>query len=282
MDNLSERAVLVSLEISSWNGRKIDKNITADVINQPSAMPESGSFSKKLISKSAFSKITSINNEIRSYYKTNTLSWENGVRRLLPSTKITEFTAKMREFETRLEEAVEEFIQSYQYHIMEAQANLNGMFDQNDYPSEADVRAKFGMKFDFHNIDSPNDFRCKIDDNIKSQIQEKMKESLNEKYSTSINRLLKKIYNVVKTFNEKLSDMDSVFRNSLVDNIENLISIIPDLNFMNDPKIAAISEQIQNDICRFDPEILRKDKSARQEAVKASADILLTMGEIYA
>ena len=138
------------------------------------------------------------------------------------------------------------------------------------------------MKFDFHNIDAPNDFRCKIDENVKIQIQEKMRNSLNEKYAMSINRLLKRIYNVIKTFNEKLADMDSVFRNSLIHNIENIIAIIPDLNFMDDPKVTAIAEQIQNDICRFDPELLRKDKSARQEAIKASADILLTMGEIYA
>ena len=81
---------------------------------------------------------------------------------------------------------------------------------------------------------------------------------------------------------EKLADEDAIFRDSLIGNIEELVSILPDLNVADDPNLAKLTENIQENICRFDADILRNNKEARKEAVMASKDILNTIESVYA
>ena len=282
MDNFSNRAVLVSLDISHWSGRCVDKGISDDVILQHNASSDSGSFSKRLIAKEYLSEIAKVNNEARKYYKENTMAWETGKRRLLPSKKITEFTAKMREFEQRHEDATSVFISNYVTYKNDAQQFLNGMYNPADYPDESEIGSKFSISYELTNIDSPDDFRCEIDESVKEDIKNKMKKSLESKYNESMNKLYQRIHGVIKAFNEKLSDENARFKRAIVDNIEDLVKILPDLNFMDDPKVTILTQQIQNDLCRFDPDQLRNDKAARKEAVEASASIMETMEELYA
>ena len=282
MDNLSKRAVLVSLEISHWSARCVDKKVSDEVLLNNSAESDSGSFSKRLIAKDYLSEITKVNNEARKYFKKNTMAWETGKRRLLPSKKITEFTEKMRELKEQHEDVCKVFVDNYETYMTEAQTFLNGLFNPADYPSKDEVEKKFGFEYEFTNIDSPDDFRCAVSEDVKEEIQQKMQDKVTEKLTMSINRLYQKIHSLLKKFEEKLSDEDAVFRNSLIDNIEDLVAMLPDMNIMEDAKLKELTDKIANEICRFDADQLRKDKAARREAVEASRSIMDTMGELYA
>jgi len=282
MDNLSKRAVLVSLEINHWSGRCVDKKVSDEVLTSNNADSDSGSFSKRLIAKEYLSEISKINNEARKYFKENTMAWESGKRRLLPSKKITEFTDFMRNLEDKHAEACQVFVDNYNTYMNDAQAFLNGLYNPADYPPQDEIAEKFGLKYEFTNIDSPNDFRCEVSEEVKNEIQERMKASLEKKFNGSMQNLYKKIYELLRKFGDRLSNEDAQFKKGLFENIEDLVRILPNMNIMDDPKLAEITERIQNDICRFDVEQLRHDKVARKEAVQASQSIIETMGELYA
>jgi len=282
MDNLSKRAVLVSLEINHWSGRCVDKKVSDEVLLQNQAEADSGSFSKRLIAKEYLSEISKINNEARKYFKEHTMAWESGKRRLLPSKKITKFTEFMRELEEKHADACQVFVDNYETYITEAEDFLNGLYNPADYPPKSEIAGKFGLSYEFTNIDSPNDFRCEVSEEVKQEIQEQMQKSMEKKYTGSMQVLYKKISDLLKNFSDRLSDEDAQFKKGLFENIEDLVAMLPDMNIMDDPKLSEITERIQNDVCRFDVEQLRHDKAARKEAVTASQSILETMGELYA
>jgi len=277
MDNLSERASLVALNITTWSGRCVDKEISQDVLRQHMATDDAGSFSKRLMPKDALKPISAVLNEARRYYKAKTLAWEDGKNRLLPATLITEFHETMRDYQVKLEDAADEFLQSYDRYKQDAQIILNGLYKEGDYPSREELKNKFTMDYPLSNITDPNDFRCEVSEDLKQKIQANMKANLDEKYSHSIKKLYERIFTVIKKFNERLQEEDSKFHTSLVGNIEDLVSLMPDLNFMNDSKITTLTDQIQNEICRFSVGDLRYNAEARKEAVKASSDIMDTM-----
>ncbi len=58
------------------------------------------------------------------------------------------------------------------------------------------------------------------------------------------------------------------FKNSLVNNIADLVDILPEMNLTNDPKLAEIAEKIKQDICVFDPEELRNDEQTRKRPLR--------------
>jgi len=286
MDNLSKRATLVSLKSRKWTGRCVDKQISQEVLYQHSAKDEAGSFSKRLVNKDCLKEISRIMNQARNYYKEKTLAWEDGKFRLLPVKFATEFMEKMREYEAELDIAVKDFINSYDEYKEQAKDMLNGMYNEGDYPSTRDLVEKFSLKHEFQNISDPEDFRCEVSDEIKEQIRSNMKNQLEEKYTDSMKRLYERIYDVIKNFNEKLKESlerdDFRFFKAMITNIEDLVAILPDMNLMDDEKLTEMTDLIQKEICRFDIKELKHSKESRDQAIKASSDILTAIERVYA
>jgi len=282
MDNLSKRAMLVSLKISSWSARCVDKKVTDSVLCDNQAREDAGSFSKRLLEKDTLKNIAAILNDVRKIYREKTLAWKDGETRLLPVKFVTEFKDKMRTAEVDLDREVGIFTDSYDEYKENAKQMLNGMYNADDYPPVEKIASKFTITHKFSNISDPSDFRCEVSEEIKDSIKDSMKKDLEEQYKFSMKKLHERIFSVVKHFNERLSEESPIFHKSLINNIEELVSILPDLNFMDDDIITALTIQIQNELCRFTPDELRENKDLRLEAAKASADILATMEACYA
>jgi len=284
MDNLTTRATLVSLKTSKWTGRCIDKDISQDVLIREGATEEAGRFSKRLLPKDALKEITTVVNSARKYYKDKTLAWEEGKYRLLPTKFATEFRTQMAEFKASLDIAVKDFINDYKDFKSEAKQMLNGMYKEGDYPSENDLYEKFQLKYTMQGISDPKDFRCDIPENIKKEIQKEMQEELESQYAASLKKLYQRIYNVIKPFHdtiEKANKEDVRLFKSLIGNIEDLVSLLPDLNIMGEKKLEELTELIQNELCRFDIDDLKKNKESREEAIKASTDVLAALEQVY-
>jgi hypothetical protein len=285
MDNISKRASLVSLKISTWTGRCVDKKVSADVLYQHNATEDCGRFSKRLLPKEALKDISAINTEARKYYKEMTLAWEDGVSRLLPVKFATEFEEKMREFDGKLDTAVTEFINNYQTYKTDAQTALNGLYNEGDYPSLEDIEHKFKIAHELSIIADPEDFRCEVSDEVKESIQSSMRKTIESKYTTSMKKLYERIHIVLNRFNTTLANTEAKFNKSLVENIQDLVALLPDLNFMDDQNLTDLTARIKEEICNYSPTELRSSSLSRDSAVKKSAQILDTMSameEMYA
>ncbi len=282
MNNLSERAMLVSLEISNWGNRCVDKEVSEEVTSRHSADKNAGTFSKNLLNKKHLGDIIAINNKARKLFKENTLAWSDRKARLLPSNLFSELSKTLADLKDQHSTHVEEFLNNYDHYISEAQSSLNGLFNIKDYPSLSELQDKFKFDYSFDPLSDPKDFRCSIDESLKQQIQEDIKRRTEEKYNAAINKLWLQLSDVIAKFNEKLADEDAKFKNTLVYNITNLVDLLPSLNVMDDPKLNDIANRINKELCVFDPESLRHDKDVRKQAVDSSKEILDTIGAMYA
>ena len=281
LNNLSNRSMLTTLEISSWSGRCIDKDISADIINQNMAQKDAGAFTKRLVNKDALKEISTISNEARKMHKQLTLSWTDKKARLIPMSLVNEHLTLMREFQNKQEQAVDNFIINYNDCIEEAKGILGQMFNASDYPSEEEVKDKFMFSFNHEPLPQIDDFRCEIDNDLKKVLQENMESNFNDRISKSIKKLWQKIYKIIKTMHEKLKDENGKFHKTLLGNVQELVNLLPDLNVTNDKALTEMTEKIQNELCIFDIEDLRLNKETRQEAVNVSKNILDTMETFY-
>ena len=77
MNRLSERALLVTLHISSWGGMMIDREVTDEVNESHKASKEAGRYNKRLIASKFFSEVSTADNHARTAHRVLTLPWED-------------------------------------------------------------------------------------------------------------------------------------------------------------------------------------------------------------
>jgi hypothetical protein len=78
------------------------------------------------------------------------------------------------------------------------------------------------------------------------------------------------------------SDRTGIFRDSLVNNIKELVNIIPALNLTETPEIEAMRVKLLRQLCASPPEELRQSPLVRQHVLDRANAILKEVSEFLA
>src|SRR6476660_2939846 len=111
---LTERALLVSLQIHEWGAQRFDRFVSDQVARDHGAEPTAaGRYTKFLIPKEFLAPIRTVRNEARALHRELTLPWLDDGFRILPVSLHLQYTEKFQRLRTRFETAVTEFIAAY-------------------------------------------------------------------------------------------------------------------------------------------------------------------------
>lgn len=263
MSDIITKALLVRLSISIFNSKRQDKKITNDVINQHNVTKDAGRWIKNLIDPSKLEKIVTIAQQARIENYNLSLPWDNDGIRILPITMYNDYAEKLRKLCAKFTYECENFVTNYPAYVQEAKENLNGMFNPNEYPTQEAIKAKFGFNLDFSPLPDADDFRI----NLKSDEMQTIKTSLENRVSLALeaaNRdLWSRLIDPIKHLSEKLKDEKSIFRNSIIENIKEIVSLVPSLNISDDANFKPMIEDIKKSILSIDAEMLRENKTVR-------------------
>ena len=94
---------------------------------------------------------------------------------------------------------------------------------------------------------------------------------------TAMADLWTRLHDVVSKMAERLGTKDAIFRDSLVDNVAELVDLLPRLNLTGDARLDAMRREVADKLLVYEPETLRKDGGARKETARAAEDILAAM-----
>jgi hypothetical protein len=67
---------------------------------------------------------------------------------------------------------------------------------------------------------------------------------------------------------------EGTFRDSLVENIRELVPLLESFNLTDDKALAALTKRIAKELCESDADVLREDEKTRKAVAKAAEDIL--------
>src|SRR5438067_597619 len=126
MKNLSEKAILVDLTISSWSASKYDKKVTKEVEEDYNAK-NAGRFNKILIARKDLEDLNKIANDARHFHRKNTLPWSDSGDRLLPATNYFYYINELRGYKQNFDDAVNNFINAYPDLKADAKNRLHNM-----------------------------------------------------------------------------------------------------------------------------------------------------------
>lgn len=286
--DITTKAMLVSLTIKSWSGSKIDKRVGQDVAAREGADSDAGAYSKKLVAKDSLAEVKAIAGEARALHYEYTLPWSQDGARILPSAMHAKYSADMRVLQDKFEFAVKGFMSDYDGQILLAKRRLGGMFVEADYPSSHDIESKFSWDINVMPIPSGNDFRVGLSEDMTKAIRQDIESKTGKAVQDATRSLFDRVAKTIGHMAESLEDYGEVvengkikkinpFRDSVVNNIKELVDLLPALNITGDSALILMTENIKNSLLNASAQDLREDPALRRDVARDARKVLEDM-----
>lgn len=271
--NLSDRALLVQLSVSQWTARKYDKKVTNEVATAHGTTTAAGRYNKSLLPMNDYlDRVHKKTTHIRTKFYENTLPWGIEGTMMLPTSNYLQFMTDFRKEKGEWQYLVDQFVGNYDQLRLDAKRLLGSLYDDADYPDETDVSRKF--KMDMAIFPVPNtDFRVAIASDELTRIQQDVEKRIADAQTTAMKEVWDRLYDRVKHMAEKLADPKAIFRDTMVENTKELCALLPRLNFMDDPNLEQLRQQVEASLLKH-PEALRNDPDLRRDTAAEAKAIM--------
>ena len=283
--DLSARAMLVDLRISAWSARKFDKAATREVAQAHGAREDVGRYTKRLIGPgSVLDRINKAHSAARAEHYALTLPWLDTGARILSSPAYFPYSQRMRKAQGAIEDLVIDFAHEYPQLVSEARLRLNGLYNPDDYP--ADIRDKFAFGFNVFPMPTAQDFRADLGAVEVNRLKAQMETDFAARIENSMKDIWQRLYAVVSKMAQSLrayqvtaDGVAAPFRDSLVANIKDVLSLVPLLNITNDAAITATALQIEDELTTLSADQLRCSKYDREKTAEKAEAIARQMAD---
>lgn len=273
--SLSSRALLVSVNISQWVGRKLDKRATETANNAHHAESTAGNYTKKLLPAAIeLEQVATIASQARKYYYEQTLPWMSDGTRIISGKNYLNFQSEMRVIRAKFDSAVKNFVLAYPTLKKEAEKKLGDLFNSQEYPNEYDITNRFNIEVNFLPMPDSKDFRVAVAESEKKEFERKIKEI----ESVAMREASQRLLDVIKSATERLNDPKAIFRDSMLSNISDMAELIPVLNISDDSQLSQISLDAKALIDSLDAKTVRTNSGEREKTRLALSEIESRMG----
>jgi hypothetical protein len=271
--NLNDRALLVQLSVSQWTARKYDKKVTNEVASAHGTTTAAGRYNKSLLPMNDYlDRVHKKTTHIRTKFYENTLPWGIEGTMMLPTSNYLQFMTDFRKEKGEWQYLVNEFVSNYDQLRLDAKRLLGSLYDDADYPDESDVARKFNMDMAIFPVPS-TDFRVAIASDELTRIQQDVEKRIADAQTTAMKEVWDRLYDRVKHMAEKLADPKAIFRDTMVENTKELCALLPRLNFMDDPNLEQLRQQVEASLLKH-PEALRNDPDLRRDTAAEAKAIM--------
>jgi len=279
--DISARGLLVNTNVRVWTGEKRDRAITREICSLKGAEDNAVRANKSLLGEH-IRGVQTAERTVRHAVNERTLPWMDDGTRILKGAAFIGFTEAMAEPVRLFDEAVDAFIAAYPEIIYEARRRLGAAYDERDFPSQGRLRERFGVKLTYLPVPSSDDFRVTLSDAEIAAVRRNAEDALRTTVNDAVRSLLDRLQEPVARMATRLrlfrrtagGKVQHPFRDSLVDNVREIVRIAPSLNLMDDPRIAELCADIERSLTAHDPDELRGSALLR-ETVAEEADAIL-------
>lgn len=270
--NVAERAMLVRLSISTWSGRKFDKQVTAETNRQHEADARAARVNKDLmVGAVELQRVISAAGAARAEHYAQTLPWSDEGWALLPTENYLAYTKAMRVRFAEMDLALVAFYDAYPRLVAEGKRKQGKMAKDGDYPKVEDIRSRFGRSIEISPVPSAGDLRVDlpadrikaIEAGITARVEGAVKEAMDDAW--------RRLYEAVSHIKAKLSEDKPRIYDTLITNAEAIVEVLARLNVSGDEKLEKMRRQVERELAGIDPDDLRGDGEGARKMRKATA-----------
>ncbi len=277
---LVERAMVMNLSISRWEGKRLDKEASQRVTESAGARADVARVNKHLVPKEALAPVITASNAVRDHFYTSTLPWRDNGDRLMTRLLYTSFIEQHERLKAEFYAAVDQFLcVDYPSAVAQAEFRMGDLFKRDDYPSAAVLRSKFTIVLDIEPVTTSNDFRVQIDSDHVEKVKSAMEDAAMRRVQAAQADVWRRLLEKVGRFQERLAGTTedgkpAVFRDTTVDNLHELVEMIPGLNVLDDPNIEQMRQDIIAKLGGHTAADIRKDPELREDLAGDAKAIL--------
>jgi hypothetical protein len=277
--SFKERAVLVSLTVSKPRLTKKDNKATVDAELANNARG-AGRYVKDLYPKHLIDPIIQVENDARAYMYGLTLPWNKG-QHLLPCVRFMEFAERMGKFELAFGQAVTAFLNNYSNVLTQAQETQGSLFNAEEYPDLSELRAQFSLNVRYFPVADAGDFRVQVAEDVLARLKSDAEAQIRESLADTMREPYQRLYEAVARIYTQCSKEDGRIYDTLMDNLDHLLDVLPDLNFVGDTRLDELIEDCRSRIA-VHPDMLRVEKEKRRDVAAEAKAILEKMAGFMA
>ena len=199
------------------------------------------------------------------------LPWSQDGARILTTAMFADYSANMRTLRGAFSRVVEEFVEDYPRLKQAAKRELNGMYNEGDYPTN--IGAKFGVDVVIMPLPDSQDFRATLSEDTVADIKKDIQAELHKTTQLAMREPYERLYSHISRIVMRLSDNKAVFRDTLITGLADLCAILPGLNLTDDPRLDDLRRRAEKMITHLDPQDLRDVPSVRRDVAREAAQI---------
>jgi hypothetical protein len=276
---IANTSMLVNISISVWTGRKLDKQVSAEVDTAKATKTRAGNYHKNLFAGvDELAAVGRVAGKIRNWHAEQTLPWSDGGDRLLTMQNYTRYKKDLRILEQEFNDAVRVFCGKYSTLISAQAFTMGALFDRSEYPDVGDIASKFALRYTFSPVPETGDWRVDANANDKQELEDQYEKAYNDRLGATTKDLWNRLHGVLTHMADRLADAPDgerkIFRDSLLETPVKLCELLTRLNITNDPNLEAARRSLESAVCGIDVKDLRESQGARLEVKTQVEEIL--------
>lgn len=276
---IASSAMLVELGLASWSARKLDKKASEDVVRSNNANKGVARVNKDLLGNcSELTAIHKYDANLRSLHYRYTLPWsDTNPARLLPLKAYDTYVHDMSRALQEREKLIDAFISAYDWEIAQARVKLGDLFDPNEYPSRENVRSRFRSALNFLPMPDSGNWLLDASEETARMLRTQCEQLIGERVKFAMSDVWSRLHDALSRMSERLDysdDAKKIFRDSLVDNVHEVIDVLKVANLTGDPAMEEARQRLEIAMKGVSPEGLREDAGLRRQTKSAVDDIM--------
>jgi len=291
MTALNEKATLIWIEGSVWRAVTQDRTATDGAADLFDTTGKWVMASTRLVDPEVLKRSRRILSQARNYLAGKSPgmndgktipgglpAWDGKGQYILPNILNEQVTRNLGAFQSAFSDAVEELRAVLPTAIETARSENPKLFDENNYGSIDELIGRFTFKIDRSIIPDSGDIRIEASREFVDAMKATIESRSTKKLKEVADHTVKTVIDVATHLAESLENYDpdkkgnSPFRDSTVDKVRDLISVIPALNINNDPHLDKVRTDLVDAVGNKSAKELREDDEDRKEvAAKARA-----------
>ena len=251
----------------------------------------------------ALEAIKSLRGEVRNWFNTVTLPWDDNGRRLITTAQYLTVTGQAARYEQRFNDLVRVFVHTYSTEISKQAFEMGALFDRSEYPPESEVSAKFRFSFTVEPVPESGDFRVDIGLAAAADLRDQYDKAMQARVAGAMADAWDRVKTQVEWVKERMTavlehDPDAVEQveerddtgavvsveikkkrrpklyDSMLEQGLELTALLRDLNVTNDPKLEAARQALETALSRVDMDSLKESPELQRATRSAMQNIL--------
>ena len=280
MSIISERAVLVRLNISVWTANKLDRTATNQVLAHNKAASNAAQVRKNLMAGTRERKdISDFAAMSRLWHNQWSLPWADVKGdRLLPTSLFLDYKSQQNVRKAEFIMKVSKFKDNYSTHIENSKLHLGDLFNQSDYPSREELNEKFKWVFTVTPVPASGHFLVDLPAEEMEEMRASCDADVERRVEEAVEAARERFHKQVSDMSEKLVETDGDtkkrWHDTFLTNPQELCRMLTHLNVTNDPDLEKARKELEATVTGASIDEL-KDSPVARERMKGQVDSIL-------